>query len=47
MIRDYLDRTDKFSMTNREFEMMLNPYFEIEKKDDLGGMIEYFMICKK
>ena len=46
MIEDYLGRTDKFSMTKREFETMLEPYFSIEK-EEIGGMIEYFLITKK
>jgi hypothetical protein len=41
MIEDYLGRTDKFSMTNREFETILEPYFEIEKKEEIGGMMEF------
>lgn len=47
MIEDYLGRTDKFSMTNQEFETMLEPYFEINKKYEFGGMIEYYLICTK
>lgn len=47
MIEDYLGRMDKFTLTNQEFESILEPYFEIEKKEEIGGMMEYFMICRK
>lgn len=47
MIEEYLGRTDKFSMSKKEFELLIEPYFTIDKKVDTGCMMEYFLICKK
>lgn len=34
-------------MPSQEFEDMLGNYFEIEKKEKVGPMIQYFLRCKK
>ncbi|GFZ33257.1 SAM-dependent methyltransferase [Clostridium zeae] len=47
LIEGYLGRTDKFDMSSQEFEDILVNYFEIEKKEKVGPMIQYFLICKK
>jgi len=47
VIEEYLGRTDKFDMSSYEFEDMLEDYFEIEIKEKVGPMIQYFLSCKK
>lgn len=47
LIEEHLVRPDKFNMSSQEFEVMLQDYFEIEKKEKVVGMIQYFLICKK
>jgi len=47
LIEEYLGRPDKFNMSSQEFDAMLQDYFEIEKKEKVAGMIQYFLICKK
>jgi ubiquinone/menaquinone biosynthesis C-methylase UbiE len=47
LIEDYLGRTDRFDMSTKEFEDVLVNYFEIEKKEKVGPMIQYFLSCKK
>jgi len=47
IIEEYLGRTDKFDMTSQEFEDMLENYFEIQIKEKVGPMIQYFLRCKK
>ena len=46
IIEEHLGRTDKFDMSSQEFENMLQN-FEIEKKEKVGPMIQYFLSCKK
>ena len=47
LIEEYLGRPDKFDLSIEEFETMLNSYFVIGKKEIVGPMIEYFLVCKK
>ncbi len=47
IIEEHLGRADKFNMSSQEFEYLLVNYFEIEKKEKVGPMIQYFLCCKK
>jgi len=47
LIEEHLGRPDKFNMSSQEFDAMLQNYFEIEKKEKVAGMIQYFLICIK
>ncbi|MFD1177828.1 class I SAM-dependent methyltransferase [Paenibacillus puldeungensis] len=47
LIEEHLGRPDKFNMSSQEFDTMLQNYFEIEKKEKVAGMIQYFLVCKK
>jgi SAM-dependent methyltransferase len=47
IIEEHLGRPDKFDMLYQEFESMLQNYFEIEKTEKAGPMIQYFLSCKK
>lgn len=49
LIEEYMGRPDNFDMSSQEFEEYIQNYFEIEnaKKVDSGGMIEYYLRCKK
>ncbi|WP_040948967.1 class I SAM-dependent methyltransferase [Gorillibacterium massiliense] len=47
LIEEHLGRPDKFNMSSQEFDVMLQDYFEIEKKENVAGMIQYFLSCKK
>ena len=47
LIEDYLGRTDRYHISNDEFEKMLMPYFKVVKKVKMGPMIQYFLICIK
>ena len=47
IIEDYMGRTDTFHMSVQEFDDMLIDYFEIEKTEKVGPMIQYFLRCKK
>ena len=47
LIEEYLGRPDKFDLSVEEFETILNDFFEIDKKEIVGPMIEYFLVCKK
>lgn len=47
MIEEFLGRTDKFNLSVKEFETLLNAYFVIDKKEVVGPMIQYFLVCKK
>lgn len=47
LIEEYLGRPDKFNMSSQEFDVMLQDYFEIQKREKVGGMIQYFLCCKK
>lgn len=47
LIEDYLGRPDKFNLSAEEFETILDAYFVIDKKETVGPMIEYFLVCKK
>ena len=46
LIEEHLGRPDKFNMSSEEFDAMLQDYFEIEKREKVAGMIQYFLICK-
>lgn len=47
LIEEYLGRPDKFNLSAEEFETILDAYFVIDKKETVGPMIEYFLVCKK
>ena len=47
MIEEFLGRPDKFNLSVKEFETLLNAYFVIDKKEIVGPMIQYFLVCKK
>lgn len=47
LIEEYLGRPDKFDLSVKEFETMLDAYFVIEKKEVVGPMIQFFLVCKK
>ncbi|WMT39695.1 class I SAM-dependent methyltransferase [Paenibacillus sp. D2_2] len=47
LIEEHLGRPDKFNMSSQEFDAMLQDYFEIEKKENIAGMIQYFLVRKK
>ena len=47
LIEEYLGRPDKFDLSAEEFETILNAYFVIDKREIVGPMIEYFLVCKK
>lgn len=46
LIEEYLGRPDKFNMTVKEFEEMLQCYFLIERADT-GTMRQYYLRCRK
>ena len=47
LIEEYLGRPDKFNLSVEEFEAILDPCFVLDKKEIVGPMIEYFLVCKK
>lgn len=47
MIEKHLGRPDLFNMSIQSFEDMLEKYFVIEKKEEVGPMIQYFVKCQK
>ena len=47
LIEEYLGRPDKFNLSVEEFETIIDAYFVIDKKEIVGPMIEYFLVCKK
>lgn len=47
IIEEHLGRTDKFDMSSQDFEGILVNYFEIEIKEHVGPMIQYFLKVKK
>ncbi|WP_379134025.1 class I SAM-dependent methyltransferase [Paenibacillus sp. sgz500958] len=47
LIEEHLGRPDKFNMSSQEFEIMVQEYFEIDKKEKVAGMMQYFLSCKK
>jgi len=47
LVEEYLGRADKFDLPAEEFETILGSYFVIERKDKVGPMIQYFLMCKK
>lgn len=47
LIEGYLGRPDKFNLSVTEFETILDAYFVIDKKEVVGPMIQYFLVCKK
>lgn len=44
LIEEYLGRPDRFNMSIEEFEVMLANYFEVQKKEEVGPMIQYFLV---
>lgn len=46
-IEEYLGRPDRFNMPAGEFEIMLADYFEVQKKEQVGPMIQYFLINRE
>lgn len=46
LIEEHLGRPDRFNIQSNEFENMLQNYFVIDKVD-AGGMIRYFLKCRK
>lgn len=47
IIEEYLVRTDRYNISSYDFETMLVPYFEVVKKEKMGPMVQYFLICTK
>ena len=47
LIEEYLGRADRYNISMEEFEKMLMPYFIVDKKEKMGPMIQYFLICIK
>lgn len=47
LIEEYLGRADRYNISMEDFEKMLMPYFKVDKKEKMGPMIEYFLICIK
>ena len=47
LIEEYLGRPDRFDLSVEEFETILDTYFVIDKKEIVGPMIQYFLVCKK
>lgn len=47
LIEEYLGRQDLFNMSTEEFEVILNAYFAIDKKEIVGPMIQYFLVSNK
>ncbi|MCI8363612.1 MAG: class I SAM-dependent methyltransferase [Eubacterium sp.] len=43
-IEEYLGRPDRFNMSIGEFEVMLADYFEVRQKEEVGPMIQYFLV---
>lgn len=46
LMEEYLGRPDRFDLSVKEFETMLDAYFVIDKKEIVGPMIQYFLVCK-
>jgi ubiquinone/menaquinone biosynthesis C-methylase UbiE len=47
IIEEYLGRVDKYNMTAKEFDDLIENYFVIEDKEKIGPMIQYFLTSKK
>lgn len=47
IIEEYLGRTDMFNMSIEDFESLLKKHFEIDIKEKVGPMIQYFLVNKK
>ena len=49
LIEEHLGRPERFDMSAKEFEDMLQNYFKIERmeKDDSWAMFQYYVSCKK
>ena len=47
LIEEYLGRADRFDLSVDKFETLLDACFVINKKEIVGPMIEYFLVCKK
>ena len=47
LIEEYLGRPDRFDLSADQFEALLDAYFVIDRKEIVGPMIEYFLVCKK
>lgn len=43
-IEAYLGRPDRFNMSAGEFEQLLEEYFEVRQKEEMGPMIQYFLV---
>lgn len=46
MIEEYLERPDKYNLSAEEFELLLDNNFVIKKKEKVGPMNQYFLVCK-
>lgn len=44
LVEEYLGRPDKFNMPINEFDNLVKEHFEIIKKEEVAGMIQYFLI---
>ena len=47
LIEEYLGRPDRFDLSADQFGALLDAYFVIDRKEIVGPMIEYFLVCKK
>jgi ubiquinone/menaquinone biosynthesis C-methylase UbiE len=47
IIEEYLGRVDKYNMTAKELDDLIENYFVIENKEKVGPMIQYFLTSKK
>jgi len=47
LIEEYLGRADRYNISMEDFEKMLMPHFKVDKKEKMGPMIQYFLICIK
>jgi len=41
-----MGRSDLFRMDKKDFELILESYFEIRRTEEVAGMLEYFLVCK-
>lgn len=44
-IEEYLGRKDRFNLSMNEFEDLINSRFAIERRENVGPMLQYFLIC--
>jgi ubiquinone/menaquinone biosynthesis C-methylase UbiE len=47
MIEESLGRKDLYNLPSKEFEGLIEDYFIIEKREDVGPMTQYFLTSKK